>query len=262
VEAEGADVTGEAPGPGEPRGVSFRGGALDGKIVASRILPPFFPLRPHERVLNLGSGEGPQVVVYQGSFGSMTCADYDLERLRFARRSLGRRGVTGAGFLRCDAAELPFAAETFDAALVLDLLEHLARPEAALGELARVLRSGGRLLASFPLLFDLYDHALEAALRLRARVLRLERSRPPVPAWDRHRPERPVREWTRLLERSGFRIERMRASTLFPPLQLLGVRRFWIEIGAIRRVDGWLSSLPGVRRLGQAMLVSATRAPL
>ena len=51
---------------------------------------------------------------------------------------------------RGDVEELPFADASFDAVLSTHVAEHLARPEAAFGEMARVLRPGGRLLLLTP----------------------------------------------------------------------------------------------------------------
>ncbi|MGH7149355.1 MAG: class I SAM-dependent methyltransferase [Planctomycetota bacterium] len=243
-------------------GVAFRGGTFEGKLVASRILPRFFPLRAVERVLNLGCGEGPQAAAFRGRYRSMVCADLDEGRLRFARRRLREERLREVAFLRCDAGALPFPAGSFDAVLAVDLLEHLPDPESALRECARVLRPEGRLLASYPLLFDFFDDALEMAASLRARVLGRERRRPAVAVHDRHNQRRSPRGWVATLTRGGFRVERIRASTLFPPLQLLGVRRFWIEIGAIRRIDSWLCSVPGLRRLGQSMLLDCRKTSL
>ena len=45
---------------------------------------------------------------------------------------------------------LPFAGGTFDLAVALDVLEHVADDEAALRELARVVAPGGRLLVTVP----------------------------------------------------------------------------------------------------------------
>ncbi len=61
----------------------------------------------------------------------------------------------------CDAVGMPFADESFDAALLTEVLEHVADPLGVLKETARVLRSGGVLLVSMPFLFavhaDPYD---------------------------------------------------------------------------------------------------------
>jgi SAM-dependent methyltransferase len=46
--------------------------------------------------------------------------------------------------------ELPFPDATFDVVCAFDVVEHCASEETALGEIARVLRPGGRLLMSVP----------------------------------------------------------------------------------------------------------------
>jgi len=69
---------------------------------------------------------------------------------------------------------LPFPGASFDAVLCTHVAEHLARPEAAFDEMARVLRSGGRLLLLtpnrrhyVPLLARLLPLRLHAALSRR-----------------------------------------------------------------------------------------------
>jgi SAM-dependent methyltransferase len=52
--------------------------------------------------------------------------------------------------LRADAADLPIADGAVDAAVMLDVLEHVADPAAVLAELHRVLRPGGALVISVP----------------------------------------------------------------------------------------------------------------
>jgi glycogen(starch) synthase len=48
--------------------------------------------------------------------------------------------------VRADARELPFEDGEFDAVLALDLLPHLPDLEQGLGELARIVRPGGKLV--------------------------------------------------------------------------------------------------------------------
>jgi SAM-dependent methyltransferase len=52
--------------------------------------------------------------------------------------------------VRGNVETLPVADASFDAVLSTHVVEHLARPEAAFGEMARVLRPGGRLLLLTP----------------------------------------------------------------------------------------------------------------
>jgi SAM-dependent methyltransferase len=73
-----------------------------------------------------------------------------------------------------DAARLPFAGASFDALICFEVLEHLAQPQAALREFARVLRPGAALLLTLPFLYPIHDapydyqrytrHGLERAL--------------------------------------------------------------------------------------------------
>jgi SAM-dependent methyltransferase len=52
--------------------------------------------------------------------------------------------------LRGDALNLPFGDGTVDAVVMLDIVEHIADPAAALAEARRVLRPGGSLVVSVP----------------------------------------------------------------------------------------------------------------
>ncbi|MFC3650338.1 class I SAM-dependent methyltransferase [Dyella humi] len=52
---------------------------------------------------------------------------------------------------------LPFADDTFDTVLLLEVLEHVDNADAMLSEIERVLRPNGRLLLSVPFLYPLHD---------------------------------------------------------------------------------------------------------
>lgn len=56
-----------------------------------------------------------------------------------------------------DAACLPIAAQSCDTVILLEVLEHLKRPQDALCEISRVLRPGGSLLLSMPFLYPIHD---------------------------------------------------------------------------------------------------------
>jgi SAM-dependent methyltransferase len=56
-----------------------------------------------------------------------------------------------------DLQSLPLPADRFDAVVLTEVLEHIRRPEAALAELARVLRPGGQLLVTVPFVCELHE---------------------------------------------------------------------------------------------------------
>ena len=74
-------------------------------------------------------------------------ADLSGVAVQAARRRV-RRGRTS--FCQSDAERMPFASGAFDTAICCETLEHLGNPRAALAELARVLRPGGRLYLTTP----------------------------------------------------------------------------------------------------------------
>ena len=59
--------------------------------------------------------------------------------------------------VHADAARLPFADQTFDVVVCLEVLEHLPRPVEALREACRVLKPEGRVIISTPFLYPIHD---------------------------------------------------------------------------------------------------------
>lgn len=105
----------------------------------------------------------------QGDVLDIGCADGALrERLDAAVRYTGLDyPATASGLYRTrpgvfgDAQQLPFAAQSFDCVIVLDVLEHLPQPERALQEARRVLRPGGRVLIHVPFAYPLHDRPFD-----------------------------------------------------------------------------------------------------
>jgi SAM-dependent methyltransferase len=95
---------------------------------------------PGERILDAGAGEGR----YKAYFAHLNYAGIDLA---VGDTAWNYSGLDVVG----DLGQLPFRAGAFDLALCLEVLEHLPEPQQALTELARVLRSGGRLYFSVPM---------------------------------------------------------------------------------------------------------------
>jgi SAM-dependent methyltransferase len=66
-------------------------------------------------------------------------------------------GYAGTADILADAAGLPIATASVDVVTLLDVLEHLREPARAVGEAARVLRTGGKCLVHVPFLYPLHD---------------------------------------------------------------------------------------------------------
>ncbi len=98
---------------------------------------------PGGRVLDAGGGTGRVAVHLRDLGGEVVLLDRSLPMLRRAR-------ARGLATLAGDVTRLPFPDATFDRVVVVDALHHFTRPAAAIGELLRVLRPGGRLVIEEP----------------------------------------------------------------------------------------------------------------
>ena len=126
------------------------------------------PARDEIAVLDVGCGTGATLKAI-GDLGTVLGIDRSPEALQFCRT----RGLSKLA--RAKAEELPVASGSVDVVLALDLLEHIQDDAAAARELARVLRSGGVLLATVPAgpeLWSEHDEALAHLRRYRAARLR------------------------------------------------------------------------------------------
>ena len=108
----------------------------------------FVPVRPGQRVLEIGCGTGVvlrDLMDLVGRRGEVTGLDSSRTMLVHARALA--RGV-GGGRLRLrhgDGNDLPFAAARFDVSLAITVILHVPDPLRVVKELARVTRGGGRV---------------------------------------------------------------------------------------------------------------------
>jgi ubiquinone/menaquinone biosynthesis C-methylase UbiE len=161
------------------------------------------------RVLDLGGGMG-RIAVPLAARHRVTLCDISGRMLEMAEQAARRAGVSTRNLelRQLDAGQpLPFATESFDAAVALDLLVHLPDPARALAELRRVLTAGGTLLVdmtnSNPLWTLRYPRYVGRRPR---RWLRTLRGGGVLPEWQAIVRHRDRREFEAMLEAAGFRV--------------------------------------------------------
>jgi len=118
------------------------------------------------RVLDLCTGTADLLVEWaaRGSGNSGAGLDLSSRMLALGQAKLRERGLAGRGFLLSgDAERLPLASSSFDGAMVAFGIRNVGDMDAALGEVARVLRPGGRFVI---LEFGMPRGALGALYRL------------------------------------------------------------------------------------------------
>jgi SAM-dependent methyltransferase len=166
------------------------------RALMAELLQPW--LGTDQRILDAGCGPGGNGA-WLASYGRVIGVDLAREALEFVR---ARRPATTP--VQASAERLPFADGAFDVAVGVTLLYTVRDDVAALGELARVLRTGGAVL--------LLEPAFESLRRAHDVT---------VHGLRRYRRE----ELAGLTERAGLRVRRSTYaySFLAPPAALLAV---------------------------------------
>ena len=157
-----------------------------------------------ESILDLGSGHGflaCELAQEVGASGRIVGVDISSDM-----NSIASKRVAAFGFgdrveiLEGDATALAFADAVFEAAVSMQVIEYLAEPDAALHQLARVLRLGGRLV-----IIDTDWDSLVWAATDRRRAARI------AAAWNEHLPDPYLpRSLARRLRAAGFEVREVR----------------------------------------------------
>jgi protein-L-isoaspartate O-methyltransferase len=137
-------------------------------ITRPRLREILAPL-PGERVLEVGPGTGYYTLEMAGWVkpdGEVDILDLQQEMLDHTMRRAGEAGLANVTPTQSDATAMPYEEGTYDAAFLITVLGEIPDQEAALRELARVLKPGGRLVVG-ELLGDPHYVRL-GPLRLRA----------------------------------------------------------------------------------------------
>jgi SAM-dependent methyltransferase len=117
-------------------------------------------LRHDDAVLDVGSGFGRHVYECARRGARVVALDHAAGEVIETRNTLAAMVETDeitadrlTGVLRGDARALPFPDDTFDVVITSEVLEHIQDDVAAIGEMVRVLKPGGRFAATVPAQF-------------------------------------------------------------------------------------------------------------
>ena len=98
------------------------------------------------RVIDIGTGTGALLPLLAAAAGEVVAVDNSAAMLTRARELCRREELDTVRFQHADIQALPFDDASFDAAYCSMVLHHVARPDQALAEMARVVRPGGKVV--------------------------------------------------------------------------------------------------------------------
>ena len=199
------------------------------------------PARAARAILDVGCGTGGMAVLLK-EYGRV----YGVDASELAISFSARRGI--ATLERAALPWLPFAAGVFDVATAFDVLyhRHIESDEAALAEIARVLKPGGRLIltdSALGALRSAHDEALQAARRYSAA------------------------EMSNKLRRTGFTVQRMSYANffIFPAAAAWRLLRRGVRGDAgsdVASMPAWLNALMGLVYRAEAGLFRRVDLPI
>lgn len=115
-----------------------------------RVVARITGAKPGERVLDLAAGTGTSTLTFTATGADAVACDFSLGMLQAGHSKIGAgpqgSGQGRLGWVAGDALRLPFRDGAFDAVTISFGLRNVADTGAALAEMGRVTRPGGRLV--------------------------------------------------------------------------------------------------------------------
>ncbi len=135
--------------------------------------------RAGEAILDLAGGTGDIAFRLAARGAEVTVADINPAMLAVGRARAAKRGIAGLTFVEANAEAMPFADHSFDAVTIAFGIRNVTDVAAALADIRRVLRWGGRFFClefstcqwpGFAQVYDLYS--MKVVPRIGAAVAR------------------------------------------------------------------------------------------
>ncbi len=230
---------------------------LTADVVAQRLaVHDALDVRAGERVLDIGSGPGllaRELAKTVGPEGRLCGVDISDAMIDMARHRCS--GQPQCEFENAEACTLPFEDEAFDAVVSTQVYEYVADIPAAMRELHRVVRRGGRACIIDTDYDSLVIHTEHP-----------ERMRRVLEAWDAHFVHADLpRKLAPALTEAGFEVGRRSAIPIFNPeyhpnafsyhlLPLMGAFARAQEGVAPEEAEAWLAEFEELRPQGRVLL--------
>ena len=130
-------------GPNAAKYTTSQGHADAGALahLVARVAP-----RPTDEVLDIGTGAGHTALAFAPCVARVVALDPTPQMLEEVQRNAAARGLGNVSVRDGAAESLPFGAGSFDVVTCRLTTHHFADLPRAVGEMARVLRPGGRLV--------------------------------------------------------------------------------------------------------------------
>jgi len=121
-----------------------------------RLVTQELALPDSAQMLDVGCNTGPMLIPLRRRGYDIVGIDISVDDVQQAERYLAERQLPYNRLSVADGTSLPFRDQSFDAILLVDILEHTDNPEGIVAETKRLLRPGGIVVATVPWAYHPY----------------------------------------------------------------------------------------------------------
>ena len=121
-----------------------------------RLVTQELALPSNAQMLDIGCNTGPMLIPLRERGYDIVGIDISTDDVQQAERYLSDLHLPAGRLSVADGTRLPFRDQSFDAILLVDILEHTDTPDRIVAETRRLLRPGGIAIATVPWAFHPY----------------------------------------------------------------------------------------------------------